>query len=133
MAGIRRLDHVNVRTARLDEMAAWYCDVLGMEVGPRPDFSFPGRWLYADGHPWIHLVGTESPPSGVFEDLNLEHFAFSASGLKEMLARAEKAGSSTRLRAVPGFPIVQLNIWDPDGNHLHVDFDPSEAEGMDVG
>ena len=44
-----KLDHVNVRTAQLDKMIAWYEDVLEMEVGPRPNFPFPGAWLYADG------------------------------------------------------------------------------------
>jgi hypothetical protein len=29
---------------------------------------------------------------------------------------------------VPGWPVVQVNVWDPDGNHLHIDFDLSEAE-----
>jgi hypothetical protein len=36
-------------------------------------------------------------------------------------------GERFRRVAVPGFPIVQINIWDPDGNHLHVDFDPGEV------
>ncbi len=40
--GITSLDHVNLRTTRLDEMIEWYCNVLGMRVGPRPPFPFPG-------------------------------------------------------------------------------------------
>ena len=54
---IKRLDHVNVRTANLDAMIEWYGDMLGMKTGPRPDFSFPGAWLYAGDDPVIHLVG----------------------------------------------------------------------------
>ncbi|MFK7944758.1 MAG: VOC family protein [Paracoccaceae bacterium] len=129
---IKRLDHVNVRTGQLDAMVRWYTEVLGMVSGKRPNFSFPGAWMYADGHPWVHLVGTDPEPSGGQEDLHLEHFAFAATGLKEMLARAEAAKARTMLRPVPGFPIIQLNIWDPDGNHLHVDFDIAEADGMQL-
>lgn len=131
-SAIQRLDHVNLRTARLDEMAIWYREMLGLAPGPRPDFSFPGSWLYAGGHAVIHLIGRDAPPTGTQEDLHLEHFAFSAKGLRTMLARFEAAGERTMLRRVPGFPVVQLNVWDPDGNHLHIDFDVAEADGLDL-
>ena len=32
-----------------------------------------------------------------------------------------------KLGKVPDFPIVQVNIWDPDGNHIHIDFHADEA------
>ena len=50
------LDHVNLRTAHLEEMCAFYCEVLGLERGPRPPFPFPGAWLYCGGRPCVHLV-----------------------------------------------------------------------------
>jgi hypothetical protein len=28
--------------------------------------------------------------------------------------------------------VLQVNVWDPDGNHIHVDFDLAEADGIDV-
>ena len=80
---IGKLDHVNLRTTRLDELIAWYGDILGMEPGPRPDFPFPGAWLYAGNDAAIHLVGVEGPEAtGSEAKLKLEHFAFSASGLE---------------------------------------------------
>ncbi|TFG79707.1 MAG: glyoxalase, partial [Chromatiales bacterium] len=24
------------------------------------------------------------------------------------------------------------NLWDPDGNHIHLDFDAAEAEGLEI-
>ncbi|WP_424973399.1 VOC family protein [Dinoroseobacter sp. S124A] len=39
---IRRLDHVNVITANLEKMVAWYGAVLGLRLGPRPDLSIGG-------------------------------------------------------------------------------------------
>ena len=128
---VKRLDHVNVRTANLDAMVEWYGRMLGMETGKRPDFDFPGAWLYAGEDPVIHLVGVKVPARHA-EDLALEHFALSASGLRGLIDRAEAQGERYTLRKVPGFPIVQVNLWDPDGNHLHVDFDVAEAvaEGL---
>jgi catechol 2,3-dioxygenase-like lactoylglutathione lyase family enzyme len=126
---MRRLDHVNVRTANVDAMVEWYGRMLGMRTGPRPGFSFPGAWLYAGDHPVIHLVGREARPGAEDADLRLEHFAISASGLTELVERAKAAGERCDVRKVPDFPIVQVNLWDPDGNHIHIDFDAAEAEG----
>src|SRR5882724_5818964 len=88
---LERLDHVNVRTANLAGLARFYTDVLGMRQGERPPLGFPGAWLYAGERAVIHLVGVaEQPqPEG---DLRLEHFAFSARGLSEFLARLEQLG-----------------------------------------
>ena len=129
---MKRLDHVNVRTANLDGMTEWYGRMLGMTTGPRPGFSFPGAWLYAGDDAIIHLVGRDAPPASGQGDLHLEHFAIAATGLKELLERAEATGEKVAVRKVPNFPIVQVNMWDPDGNHIHIDFDVAEAEGMEL-
>ncbi len=129
---VSRLDHVNIRTADLEGMADWYGRMLGLTTGTRPSFSFPGRWLYAGEAPVIHLVGVETAPNDTDSDLRLEHFALAATGLKQLIARADASGERCVVRRVPDFPIVQVNLWDPDGNHLHVDFDIAEAEGLDL-
>ena len=123
-----RLDHVNVRTANLAAMTEWYCARLGMRTGPRPDFDFPGAWLYVGDAAVVHLVGVDA--IGAQSDLSLEHFALSARGLGALIERLEAAGERHMLRRVPGFPILQVNVWDPDGNHLHIDFDSAEADTL---
>ncbi len=122
-----RLDHVNVRTRDLDKMAAWYQKVLGLSQGKRPSFSFPGAWLYIDDKPIIHLVGVDRSLPAQQDDLRLEHFAISATGLTAFLARLKADDVTYRLNKVPDFPIVQVNLWDPDGNHIHIDFPADEA------
>ena len=126
---MKRLEHVNIRTANVDAMVEWYGRMLGMRTGPRPGFSFPGAWLYAGDHPIIHLVGRDARPGAEDADLRLEHFAISATGLADLVERAEAEGERHTVRKVPDFPIVQVNLWDPDGNHIHIDFDAAEAEG----
>jgi catechol 2,3-dioxygenase-like lactoylglutathione lyase family enzyme len=56
------LDHYNVSTRKLKETVQFYEDVLGFVNGPRPQFNFPGAWLYSAGHPVLHLNGG-SPPT----------------------------------------------------------------------
>jgi catechol 2,3-dioxygenase-like lactoylglutathione lyase family enzyme len=49
------LDHYNVSTRKLNETVQFYEDVLGFVNGPRPQFNFPGAWLYSAGHAVLHL------------------------------------------------------------------------------
>lgn len=126
---IETLDHLNIRTGQLDKMIAWYCDILRLENGPRPPFPFPGAWLYAQDRAIVHLVDADPAPADQGTDLKLEHGAFRASGYDAFLARLDAAGERFEVSKVPDMPIVQVNVWDPDGNHLHVDFDASEVPG----
>lgn len=119
-------DHVNVRTANLDAMIAWYDDVLGLKAGRRPDFGFPGAWLYLGDHAYIHLVGVEGAPQAA-GDVTLEHFAFRARDMAAFRATLDARDIAYTIDPVPGFPIVQINLFDPDGNHIHIDFDAAEA------
>ncbi|MGI9509698.1 MAG: VOC family protein [Geminicoccaceae bacterium] len=121
------LDHVNVRTRNLDKMVDWYRRILGMTSGKRPGFSFPGAWMYAGDKPVVHLVGVDRTLPAHQDDLRLEHFALSAGGLGEFLAHLKAEHIDYKLAKVPDFPIVQVNIWDPDGNHIHIDFHEDEA------
>ena len=121
------LDHVNVRTRHLDRMVDWYWRILGMRTGKRPGFSFPGAWLYVDDKPYVHLVGVDRSLPAHQDDLRLEHFALSASGLGIFLKHLKAEQVSYKLVKVPNFPVVQVNLWDPDGNHIHVDFHEDEA------
>ena len=126
---IHALDHVNLRTSRLDEMVAWYEDILGLKTGKRPDFKIPGAWIYIGDVPAIHLVDVAEAHDHA--NLKLEHFALSASGMGNFIALLKDRGIEHSIDPVPGFPIVQVNLRDVDGNHIHVDFDAAELEQLD--
>ena len=119
-------DHVNIRTAALDRMVAFYGEVLGLHPGPRPDFDFPGAWLYLGEEAYVHLVGVNG---GVTAGgaATLEHFSFRAKGMDAFLAKLDARGVAHSQDPVPGRPVVQVNFRDPDGNHIHIDFDAAEA------
>ena len=127
---VKRLEHVNIHTANVDRLIEWYDRVLGMKAGWRPPFQFPGAWLYASDKPAVHVVGLDKQPET--SGLRIEHFAFSASGLKEFMGRLEREKQKYDARRVPGTDEVQVNIWDPDGNHIHIDFGPEEAAGLEI-
>ncbi|HSP25080.1 MAG TPA: VOC family protein [Saliniramus sp.] len=126
---LSRLDHVNVRTNRLAAMIAWYEEVLGMKAGPRPAFDFGGAWLYCDGHPIVHLVEVDEEQASIAP--KIEHFAISGSGLDAFLQHLEARAVPYRLGRPADFPIVQVNVFDPDGNHIHLDFPADEQAAQD--
>ena len=126
---VKKLDHVNVHTANLARMVEWYDRVLGMRAGDRPPFPFPGAWLYCGGEPTVHLVGVDRQPQT--SGLQVEHFAFSAVGLEDFLERLTKHSVRYDARRVPRSDGVQINVWDPDGNHIHIDFSGPETAGVD--
>ena len=121
---LKRLDHINIRTANLDAMIGWYRDVLGLEQGARPPFPFPGAWMYCGEWPIVHLVAVEGHPAG--EEPRLEHFAVNAEDLGAFLDRLEQLNIHFESAVVPEFNIIQINLWDPDRNHIHIDFASSE-------
>jgi catechol 2,3-dioxygenase-like lactoylglutathione lyase family enzyme len=120
---IGKLDHVNIRTTRLDIMIDWYTNVLGMHSGARPDFPFPGAWMYAGGVAAVHLVGIDDKSGiGSEVDLKLEHFAFSATGGAKFEAKLQERNVQYRRANIPEIGLYQINLWDADGNHIHLDF-----------
>ncbi len=124
---ITRLDHVNLRTTRLEALADWYTEVLGLRRGKRPDFPFPGAWMYAGDAAVVHLVGIDGAAgTGSETALKLEHFAFSASGRARFEEKLRGLNIRYERNDIPGFDRVQINLWDPDGNHIHVDFPADE-------
>jgi catechol-2,3-dioxygenase len=129
--GLSRLDHVNVNTSQLQRLITFYSEVLGMTTGPRPNFSFGGAWMYCAGVPAVHLVerAQMAPVSG---DLRLQHFAFAARDLAGFLARLKQLEVPYRVGIVDDFEICQINLQDPDGNHLHIDFPLAEARQLGV-
>ncbi len=118
------LDHVNIRTRHLDETVRFYRDTLGLESGPRPNFNFPGAWMYAGGRAVVHLVDIaptdepQKPDSGV-----VHHVAFASRGFAAMKAHLEKIGVDFDSRQVPGGELWQIFVRDPNGVMLELNYE----------
>jgi catechol 2,3-dioxygenase-like lactoylglutathione lyase family enzyme len=118
------LDHVNIRTANLGPMSTFYEKVLGMKKGPRPPFSFGGAWHYCGKIAAVHLVEVKRQPAG--KEPRLEHFAFRANGMKIFLETLQREKIPFDIRVVPESGIQQVNVRDPDGNHIEIQFLPDD-------
>lgn len=127
---IASLDHVNLRTANLAAMERFYREVLGLAPGFRPEFRFPGAWLYCGERAVVHLVGVAQAPKG--GEPTLEHFAFLCADFAGMRARLDAARVPYRAQRVPTTGNLQLHIADPDGNHIELQFDKAEADAAEA-
>lgn len=116
---LTQFSHVNVWTADVAGMTKWYEQVLGLKKGWRPNFSVDGAWLYLGELPLVHLVEVDATSPNVGR---IEHFAFDATDLEGFRATLAKHEIVAEEIAVPGTNLLQLNIHDPDGNHVHIDF-----------
>src|SRR5262245_20254711 len=111
---IARMDHFTIVTKDAAATQKFYGDMLGFEPGPRPNFAFPGVWLYNEGKPILHVVQKPEVPS---ESGVLDHMAFWGSDLPGYVAKLKARGLKYYLRRVPeggaAAGVWQLFFLDP--------------------
>lgn len=145
------LNHFSIRSVSLEATCDFYTKVIGLEIGPRPEFPFPGYWLYSGdkndyANAVLHLIQID--PNST-EGLNnylgdrkiptlngsgaIDHVAFFAVGLKEMLAHLNKLNIPCRERTVPVIKLHQVFIDDPNGIVIELNYPAHEKYALDQG
>jgi catechol-2,3-dioxygenase len=125
-------DHYNLRASRpvLEELRAFYCEVVGLTVGERPPFRRFGYWLYGGGRPVLHLSeADESEQRSRTAVTTFAHAAFNCTGRAEYERRLRERGIPYRTASVPQLEIAQLFFHDPAGNGVELQFAASEPSG----
>ena len=110
---ISSLDHINIVTSDLDRSVAFYVEVLGLRLGERPAFEFPGAWLYAGDAPIVHLIAGKRRESG--DTGAIDHVALRGDDLSAFKSRLLEGGFAFEERDVPDFNLRQIFVHDPDG------------------
>lgn len=124
---VKQIDHVTLVSADLDRSVAFFSGLLGMDVVPRPEFPFPGRWLQA-GSTQIHLneVSEEAGRSGVITNGGTSpargiHIAFEVDDFDRALAFIQEQGLEIVAgpQRRPDGP-RQFYIYDPDRHLIEI-------------
>ncbi len=126
---IHRMDHFTIVTDRLAATLNFYA-ILGLSPGPRPDFGFPGAWLYVADSPVLHVVETDRMPEP--RRGALDHMAFFAEDLVGTTDRITAASLDYRMIRTPRpFSRWQMFLFDPNGVEVELDFVPEETPPAD--
>ena len=139
---LSHLEHFLIQTTDLAATRDWYVRTLGLRVGPSPDFKFPVCWLYLGEKDVLHLteggantsenrkkfLGQQSEAikgTGV-----VDHVAFRATGLPEMMEHLAKLGVPFTRRMVNDQGLFQLFLMDPNDVKVELNFANSEVNGV---
>ena len=129
-AEVRAFGHVNLRAQRplLDQLHAFYTQVVGLAEGARPPFARFGYWLYAGGQDLIHLIEASADEERMVGVRTvIDHIAFVCSGRADYEQRLQQLGIVYREATVPLTGQVQLVLQDPAGNTVELNFPGPDA------
>lgn len=142
---ISKLAHYSIRTSDLEASRRFYTEILGFRAGARPNFDFPGLWLYLgqDERDFgiVHLIGIDPDhPDGLAGYLGekrgealvgtgiLDHIAYLATGWAETRQRCEKMAIDYTTRVVPSLGLLQIFLLDPSGVTIELNYPAQEAQ-----
>jgi len=144
------LNHFSIRSLEIEKTTDFYSKLLGLTVGPRPEFPFPGVWLYnGDESSWanavLHLIAVdkndpnglkkylgERDPSSLYGSGAVDHIAFFATGLEEKIALLKNLDIPFRERTVPVIGLHQIFLDDPNGIVIELNYPASEKTALDA-
>jgi catechol 2,3-dioxygenase-like lactoylglutathione lyase family enzyme len=125
---IERMDHFTIVTKDAEATAKFYGDMLGFKSGPRPNFGFPGVWLYNGDRAILHVIQKPEIPEGSGV---LDHMAFWGTDLPGYIGKLKAKGLKYDLRRLPeggpGAGVWQLFFYDPNGARVEIDLPSSEV------
>lgn len=118
-----RLNHINIKAPAdlLAEEKHFFCDLLGLREGPRPDFDSPGYWLYAEDQAIVHLSVSQGHLRAERQG-HLDHVAFQTTGLKAFLRRLDNAGIEYSRSYLEACDMTQLFFDSPTGTRIEINF-----------
>jgi|SRR5262245_1514950 len=142
---LSHIEHFLVAADDIDATRDWYARVLGMTSGPHPDFGFPVHWMYVGGVDVVH-IGPSAKMAGEIQKKYLgrtsqggaqgtgaiDHIAFRATGLKDMLRHLRAEGIAFSQRRANGQALFQLFFHDPNGIKIELNFDAAETQGVEA-
>lgn len=118
-------NHYNLRAERLmmERLKVFYRDVVGLQIGERPQLTSFGYWFYAGNKDVLHL--SEAKPEEKRKEnvaTTFDHVAFTATDYDATIARLEKLTIKYRVREINDAGQKQIFFSDPAGNGIELNF-----------
>ena len=132
---LKTFEHVLILADDLKKTKEFYVDLLGLKDGYRPDFPFPGHWLYLNEDDKAACIHLAMRKQGDGQDYYIgkknnvksgsgaiDHVAFNCEDRDRMKEMLDNKSIEYTHRKVPGFPLEQLFVDDPDGVKVELNF-----------
>lgn len=118
-----QLHHINIKAPAelLEREKRFFCEILDLREGERPNFTRAGYWLYAGDHPIVHLSVSDRD-FAADQPRYFDHVAFQSSGLRAFMQRLDDAGIDYRQEFVDACDMTQVFIESPTGTGIEVNF-----------
>ncbi len=123
---VTEINHINLRANRdmMHVLRDFYCDIVGLKVGPRTATTSYGFWLYIGGNDVVHIAeynkGVGAPDLHV--NGTYDHVSFTCADMPATEAHltAHQVPYTTRV-LMNG--VRQVNFKDPAGNGIELNFE----------
>ena len=145
------INHLAIRSPDAEKTRDFFMKTLDLVPGPRPNFPFPGYWLYKSDsdhssylNAVVHIVGIDpNDKEGLIQYLGdrelpelhgtgvIDHIAFFATGLEEMLQHLTNINIPVRERLVPSIGLHQVFLDDPNGIVIELNYPAHERTDLD--
>ena len=118
-------NHYNLRASRemMEQLKVFYRDVVGLQIGDRPQLSSFGYWLYTGTEDVLHL--SEAKPEEKRKEnvaTTFDHVAFTATDYDATIVRLEKLSIEFKTREISVAGQKQIFFRDPAGNGIELNF-----------
>ena len=118
-----KLHHINIKApmALLEREKRFFCELLGLREGSRPEFSSRGFWLYDGEDAIVHLSESDRHRAGEGQGC-FDHVAFQTNGLARFTDRLRSLGIDYASACVAELDMTQLFLESPTGTRIEINF-----------
>ena len=115
------LHHINIKAPAvlMEAEKQFFCAVLGLHEGHRPDFASRGYWLYSGDQAIVHLAQSEQHFSSEHQGC-FDHVAFQTTNLHDLLQRLDQAGIEYSSSHVSQLGMTQVFLKSPSATGIEV-------------
>jgi catechol-2,3-dioxygenase len=122
---VTEINHVNFRSDRetMHKLKDFYCDILGLTVGPRVASTSYGFWLYIGNNDVVHLADHKTPEAPALHvHGTFDHVSFTCTDMPAMEAHLTQHNVPYTTRILAN-GVRQINLKDPAGNGVELNFE----------
>lgn len=123
---VTEINHINLRANRdmMHVLRDFYCDIVGLKVGPRTATTSYGFWLYIGNNDVVHIAeynkGVGAPDLHV--NGTYDHVSFTCNDMPGMEAHLTQNNIPYTTRTLNN-GVKQINFKDPAGNGIELNFE----------